>query len=116
MLPDTNRLRSEKAIEQLFKSGRNVRGRILGMKLLPTSGPTRFAFIVSTKISKSAVVRNRIKRQMREIVRPLLLRLQWPADIALMAQGAAKDSDFSALRQEVVSLLIRARLLPPLGK
>lgn len=115
MLSAANRLRSDKEIETVFKKGRSIRGQLLGLKFtVRKEQPSRFAFIVSTKVSKKAVVRNKIKRRMREIVRPLLPQLLEPADVTVMAQNAAKDADFAALKQELISVLIRAKLLPPL--
>lgn len=41
----------------------------LGKEKKDSSFPTKYAFVVSKKVSKKAVVRNRIKRLMRESVR-----------------------------------------------
>ena len=41
---------------------------------------SRFAFVVSTKVDKRAVVRNRMRRVMSESVRHLLLQLKTSVD------------------------------------
>lgn len=47
--------------------------------------PTRFGFIVSTKVSKKAVERNRIKRALRDAVRILKPQIKNGYDILFIA-------------------------------
>ncbi len=68
-------------------------------------------FVVSKRVSKHAVVRNRMKRLLSEVVRPLLPRLPGGLDIVLSVRNSAIDADVHMLRQEVVTLFQRARLL-----
>src|SRR3990167_3216498 len=83
MLPQEHRLRKMKDFDILWKEGRFVTGTLANAKvwqIQPEKYPRRkytmnellIGFVVSTKISKSAVKRNRVKRQMREVVRLLL--------------------------------------------
>lgn len=44
----------------------------LGKEKTSSDAATKFAFVVSKKVHKRAVVRNRIKRLMREVVRKLI--------------------------------------------
>jgi len=59
-----------------------------------------------------AVRRNRAKRRLREIMRPLVTRIPAGYDLLLIARPRAVEADFTALRQAVTTLLQRARLLP----
>ena len=68
-LGKTERLKSRKAIEQLFKEGRSFSifpFRILSMNSDDADACLKTAFSVSTRFFKKAVDRNRIKRLMRE--------------------------------------------------
>src|SRR3989338_4008365 len=83
MLPKLHRLRRLKDFDILYREGRFVPGRLIQAKVWriePAKYPRRayrpddllIGFVVSTKVSKSAVKRNRVKRKMREVVRLLL--------------------------------------------
>lgn len=73
MLPSKNRLNKTKDIERVFKKGETHREGFLFLKLAE-NGLTlsRFAFVVGQKVSKKAVLRNKIKRRMREAVKKQL--------------------------------------------
>ncbi len=70
----------------------------------------KLAFAVGLKIDKRAVVRNRLRRQMREVVRLLLKegRLKSGYYILLAARKEALDKNFAEIRKEVELLLERA--------
>ena len=70
-------------------------------------GVTRTGFTVSKKISKSAVVRNHLRRQMREIVRLSPdLQTKYPShDIVLIAREEALNRDFQQLTKDFSYLL-----------
>ena len=79
------------------------------MKALPNGLPlTRCGFSVSRRVGK-AVVRNRVKRLLREIVRPMPLKNGW--DIVFIARPAVATADYTSLKRAVEGLLSRARLL-----
>ncbi len=70
------RLRDTKEIAKVFKLGKYIHGNYVFIKYTPNKQETaRIAISVSTKIFKQAIKRNRIKRQLREILRPYLLKL-----------------------------------------
>ena len=68
---------------------------------------TRVGFTVSKKIAKSAVVRNRLRRQMREIVRlSPELQTKYPShDLVLIARSEALQRPFSQLTADFEYLL-----------
>ncbi len=68
---------------------------------------TRVGFTVSKKISKLAVVRNRLRRQMREIVRLSSdLQGKYPShDIVLIARSEALNRDYAQLTKDFAYLL-----------
>ncbi|MBI5448902.1 ribonuclease P protein component [Candidatus Gottesmanbacteria bacterium] len=71
MLPFANRLPSE-TIRELLRSGKRISCDWYQLTYKKTTGMPRFGFIVSTKINKRAVVRNRIRRLLRESAQHLL--------------------------------------------
>ena len=70
-------------------------------------GKTRIGFTVSKKISKLAVVRNRLRRQMREIARlsPNLQEKYPSHDLILIARSEALNRDFQQLTKDFAYLL-----------
>jgi len=71
---------------------------------------SRCGFSVSSRVG-GAVIRNRIKRQLREILRSLPLKTGW--DVIIIARPAAAKADFSVLNNEVGNLLSKAQLIEP---
>lgn len=65
------------------------------------------------KASHTAVRRNRLKRQLRELVRLRLLRALPPLDVVIRTSGHTYDASYAALGEEVER--VRATLSPALG-
>ena len=68
---------------------------------------TRVGFTVSKKIAKQAVVRNKLRRQMREIVRlSTTLQEKYPShDLILIAREEALGRSFAQLTEDFAYLL-----------
>ncbi|MBC7262681.1 MAG: ribonuclease P protein component [Chloroflexi bacterium] len=70
---------------------------------------SRFGFLVSKRIGK-AVVRNRVKRLMREAMRMRLHEVSSGWDIVLIARTPIVEADFWRIGEALDSLLQRAGL------
>jgi ribonuclease P protein component len=69
---------------------------------------SRIGFSVSRQVG-NAVVRNRVKRRLREVVRQTSLKAGW--DIVFIARTPAVQADFRGLWQAVHDLLRRADMI-----
>jgi ribonuclease P protein component len=95
--------------ELVYKKGRSLAAREIVIRALPNGlNATRYGLAVSRKVGK-AVVRNRIKRRLREILRRMDLPPGW--DIILIARNPAAVADYTTLGKSVGNLLIRAGIL-----
>ena len=94
------------------QQGRHLVSRLLILTWVPNERDAlRVGFVVSKRISKHAVVRNYTKRLLSEAMRSLLPELPTGWDIVLSARNPVVDADLSTLKQDIVTLLQKARLL-----
>jgi ribonuclease P protein component len=108
MLAGANRLRRTRDIERVRARGRSVGNRVLRVQATPNGlKRSRATVVVSSRTAKRAVVRNRIKRQVRSIVRPLLTRMTPPRDLVVVVQRGALELSFAELSSALTGLLGR---------
>lgn len=108
MLPKRYRLFGHGAIEATKTSGSLFPGKFCGLIVRNTqaNNPPRVAFIVSARVAKQATARNRIKRRLREAVKPVLPRLKEGYEGLILAKKDAITAETGALREDL-SLLMR---------
>lgn len=85
MLKKDNRISRNKDFDRVFKAGQSFYGRVLGIKAVVSGlDHNRFGILISTKVSKKAVVRNSYKRQLRAIIQKELASLKTGYDVVLI--------------------------------
>lgn len=100
--------KSEQYAEVYEKGGSWANGLVV-MKALPNGQAwSRYGFSVGKRLG-GAVVRNRVKRRLREILRSTQLKPGW--DIIFIARSPAAAAGFAGLEKSVRGLLSRAGLL-----
>ncbi len=93
----------------VYNKGSSWTSNLVVMKALPNRlSLSRYGFSVSRRVGK-AVIRNKVKRLLREILRSTPLEPGW--DIIFIARPAAASADYANLKKTVAGLLSRARLL-----
>lgn len=109
MLNKKNRLAKDQEIKRVLAQGRNFFSPFFHLKYLLSAGAARFAVVVSTKVSKKAVKRNRLKRILRELIRHKIGRLA-PGDYMIMLKPKAAEAEENKVLADMNSLFIKARL------
>ena len=108
------RLRKSSEFQRVRQQGRSIASRLLALAWTPNDvAQLRIGFVVSKRVSKHAVDRNRLKRLLSEAIRPSLPGLSPGWDIVLSARRETLAADLHTLERDIPILLRRARLLSP---
>ena len=93
----------------VYESGKAWGDNLIRTKALPNGLElSRYGFSVTKNVGK-AVVRNRVRRFLKEIVRLTPVKTGW--DIVFIAHPTAVAADYHQLRTSVHRLLARGNLL-----
>jgi ribonuclease P protein component len=104
------RLRRRDRFEEIRRQGKCWTHRLLVLCLLPNDLPaSRFGFSVSKRVG-NAVVRNRVRRRLREIVRLRLPAVAPGWDVVLIARPTIAQAEFRQIETAVERLLVQAGL------
>lgn len=111
MIAYKNRFHGLSAVKRVYanKDSQTTRSPLLGLKsaLNPKRSDYRAAVVVSKKISKSAVKRNRIRRQVYEVIRQAKITGAYDLVVTIYSDKAL-DLPPSQLADQVQKLLSQA--------
>lgn len=115
MLSKRYRLRKNIEFVATYAQKKFVSNEYLSLNIGKTKPAEDFiakaAFVVSKKIDKRAVVRNKIKRRMREIYKKIMRENEnFPKWMSMIfsAKADAKDVDFAVFENEMRNLIKKA--------
>ncbi|HBE16442.1 MAG TPA: ribonuclease P protein component [Cyanobacteria bacterium UBA11149] len=130
MLPQANRLKHRRDFQAVYQKGIRRSGRyftlrglrqrrkipklaiaVTSQSMVVSQPPTRIGISISQKVSKKAVVRNRIKRQIRGVLRHLLPRILPGWHLAIVVQPRAVTCDYAEFLRELEQLLAEAEVI-----
>jgi ribonuclease P protein component len=105
------RVRDSKRFQEVRRHGKSYPNELLVLCVLPNGLPySRFGFSVSSRIG-NAVVRNRIKRQLREAMRLRQDAIQPGWDLVFIARNPIRDANYHEMDAACARLVRRAHLL-----
>lgn len=114
MIARIHRFRGRASLNYVYAHGRTVRGQTISLKFVFNQKRREFrcAVVVSRKIHKSAVSRNRLRRRIYEIVRANSQRIDKPYDMVFTVfNERALDFTPKELRLEIGKLLAESNII-----
>jgi len=110
--PKSRRLTQSAEFEHVKKNGHVYRGQLVVLSIVPANSVTHICagFITSRALGR-AVVRNRVRRRLREIVRKHQGELINGIWIVTIARGPAARASYQQLEVEWLRLAKRASIL-----
>ncbi len=104
------RLKRRQDFATVYRSGKTYAGGplVLRVRANPEIAVPRFGFAVGKRLG-GAVVRNKIKRRLREAAR--ISGAEGGADVVVIATGAAREASYHELEGTLQELLRRAGLV-----
>lgn len=100
MLTKLHRIKKKKDFDDIFKKGGIFKSKTLIFRFLKNNlGFDRAGFVTSQKVSKKAVVRNKIRRRLSEAVgQNLRIKTEKGIDLVLIAQPGIEKEDFTGIK------------------
>lgn len=106
MPPKTSRLTKDKEFENVFNppagGGRSNYDKMMGVRAIRNDlEANRFGIIISSKASKKATVRNKIRRQIREIVKKRIDQLVPGHDLVFICLAGIVGKSFKEIENSI---------------
>lgn len=104
MLSRENRITKDKEFDRAFKSGQSFYGKVFGLKSVSNDlDLIRFGILINTKVSKKAVVRNKLRRQIRGILSAVRPELKTGKDIVIIVFPLILEKSFLEIKELLLS-------------
>lgn len=111
MLKRENRLKKNKHFNYIYKKGQGVSLEDMSVVYIKAkTKPFKVGFSVSNKVGK-AVVRNKVKRRMREAFVQIMPLVDRRYNYIFIAKPNIADKDFFDIKQNMLLLLKKAGML-----
>lgn len=114
MLPKKYRLPLRTELKRIKKEGNLYQGKFFGLllsQLNSTINVSRFAVIISNKIDKKAVKRNKIRRLIYEALWSLYPKIKNGAEGVFLVKKTISQATFLEIKDEIKNLFKKNKLL-----
>ena len=114
MLSKANRLTRKNDFQKIHGKGRFISDSFLAIKVLSNSlKVARIGFLVGLKVSKKSVVRNKIKRRLRDIFRLLIKgeKLKGGFDVIVLVRPEIVEKKYEEIEKMIKRVLGKAKIL-----
>lgn len=102
--------------DRIYRQGKRLSGEDFRAIVFHPSGnpephPPRIAVVVSKKVSKRAVKRNRIRRQVQAVLQTFLPQMSWGWQMIILVQISALGCDYAQILPQLEKILRKAGVL-----
>ncbi len=114
MISRQHRFHGLGSLRNVYKYGQNIKGPLLSLRFNknPRRQQYRCAVIVSRKVHSSAVVRNRIRRRVYEVVRSIEPQITHAYDLIFTVYNdQLAQMEAAKLKNQIKDLLSQAKIL-----
>jgi ribonuclease P protein component len=106
MLSAASRIKNKKDFDLIFKKGKTFKKGFLILKVYKNGlDKSRFGFVASLKVSKKAVVRNKIRRRISEIIRIKLKDIKTGFDFVFVVLPGIEKQKFQEIKEDINHIL-----------
>lgn len=111
MIPNTNRINRED-FEKIMKKGGFLNSPFFTLRFLKNPlNTTHFSVVVSKKVAKTAVSRNKIRRRTYSLLKKLTKNSKNPYFAIFFSKSGVEKALFQNLELEIQKLLEKAKIL-----
>ena len=112
MLAKQNRIRKKKDFDFVFKKGAGLKGSFFLIKVIKNKlNLSRFGFVISSKVSKKSVERNKIRRRASDVIRHSFGKIRDGLDVVFVAFPISKSAGYKDIEDDILNLLIKTKCL-----
>lgn len=114
MIKGAHRFHGRNSLRFVFQRGKSVRGAQVSLRYVLNNRRKEYraAVVVSRKVSKSAVVRNRVRRRIYEIIRKNSARIIRPYDLVFTVYSEeVAEMPHAQLQKIILGKLEKAQVL-----
>ncbi|MDO4912801.1 MAG: ribonuclease P protein component [Lactobacillus sp.] len=107
------RVKSEKEFQRVFENGESMANRAFVIHKLPNDKIAHFRVGISVgkKVGHTAVVRNRLKRYIRQTLTEYKTQIDPKYDFVVITRPYARDFDMKTVRENLVHVLKKSELI-----
>ena len=105
------RLKNGRVFSYLRIKGQSNANKMLVLVHAPSKYPLKVGFIVSKKVDNRAVIRNKVRRRLREAFRALIPYLRDNVNYIVIAREVCGQANFEELANNLLHLIIKSDLL-----
>jgi len=107
-----SKLKKDKDFAKVYRSGKSIGNKylVLYYLLMDSGGPTQVGFSISKKVGK-AVVRNKLKRRLREIISSLHSNIKEGYLLVFVVKSGADRLEYKRLNELTSDLLKKGAVI-----
>jgi ribonuclease P protein component len=118
MIAQLHRFHGYNSLRHVYSRGKSVRSSTVALKFIRNDRRKtyRAAVVVSRKVHKSAVVRNRIRRRLYEVIRQHEKQISQPYDLVFTVfSEQLATAGHGQLTRQITELLTKSGIIEPTG-